>query len=92
MNRSLCKAAAISSVVQLFVLAVRRLAKIGRWGSFLLEWVRDVVDYVLTYAVCFIAIYGLSFSEGDRRFCSRGKLRIAHPSGFVFLFAFGCSS
>lgn len=61
--------------MQLFVLAVRRLSKAGRWGNYLMEWVRDVVDYVMTYAICFIAIYGLSFSEGERRLCSRVKLQ-----------------
>lgn len=62
--RSLCKAAAVSTVMQLFILAVRRLSKVGRWGAYLLEGLRDAVDYVLSYAVCFIGIYGLSFSEG----------------------------
>lgn len=65
--RSLCKAAAISSVVQLFVQAARRLSKVGRWGSYLMEWVRNIMDYVLTYAICFISIYGLSFSEVNLR-------------------------
>lgn len=51
--------------MQLFVRVVRRLSKLGRWGSYLMEWVRDVVDYVLTYAICFISIYGMSFSEGE---------------------------
>lgn len=52
--------------MQLFVRVVRRLSKLGRWGSYLMEWVRDVVDYVLTYAICFISIYGMTFSEGER--------------------------
>eukprot|EP00752_Nemacystus_decipiens_P017801 g15960.t1 len=81
---SLCKAAEISSVVQLFVMAVRRLSKVGRWGSYLLEWVRDVVDYALDYAICFISIYGLSFADAGHRvselFKRRGVTTIANDS------------
>eukprot|EP00903_Cladosiphon_okamuranus_P019553 g17984.t1 len=81
---SLCKAAAISSAVQLFVYAARRLSKAGRWGSYLMEWVRNIVDYVLTYAICFISIYGLSFSEAGQRvselFKRRGVTTIANDT------------
>lgn len=55
------------AVVKLVITALRRISKLGRCGNFLLEWLRDAVNYVLTYVICFISIYGLSFSEGTER-------------------------
>lgn len=62
--RSLCKAAAVTTVVRLFIQAMRCLPRVCRCCNFLLELLRGVLDYVLTYVICFISIYGLSFSEG----------------------------
>jgi len=63
--RSLCKAAAVTTVMTLVIKVVRRLSKAGRWSSYLVEWLRNSVEYVFSYAICFISIYGLSFSEGE---------------------------
>lgn len=62
--RSLCKAAAVATVVNLVITTLRRISKFGRCGNVLLHWLRGAVNYALTYAICFISIYGLSFSEG----------------------------
>ncbi|CAM9256058.1 unnamed protein product, partial [Hapterophycus canaliculatus] len=81
---SLCKAAAVVSVVRLAVAALRRMSKLGRCGNFLLEWLRDAVHYALTYAICFISIYGLSLSEAGQRvselFRKRGMITIANDA------------
>lgn len=65
-HRSLCKAAAISSVIRLLRMALRRLARVACCLGFLLFWFQAAVDYVLQYSVCFVGIYGLSLSEGAR--------------------------
>ncbi|CAN0166641.1 unnamed protein product, partial [Ectocarpus fasciculatus] len=79
---SLCKAAAISAVVSLLTQTVRRLAKLGRCGSFVLGWLQGLADYVLAYSICFISIYGLSYSEANQRvselFRRRGVTTIAN--------------
>ena len=51
-------------MVSLLTQTVRRLAKLGRCGSFVLGWLQGLADYVLAYSICFISIYGLSYSEG----------------------------
>ncbi|CAM9494927.1 unnamed protein product [Ectocarpus sp. 4 AP-2014] len=79
---SLCKAAAISTAVRLLTRTVRRLAKVGRCGSFVLGWLQRLADYILAYSICFISIYGLSFSEAGQRvselFRRRGVTTIAN--------------
>lgn len=56
----------MTTVMTLVIKVVRRLSKAGRWSSYLLEWLRNCVEYVFSYAICFISIYGLSFSEGEQ--------------------------
>ncbi|CAN0233684.1 unnamed protein product, partial [Scytosiphon promiscuus] len=79
---SLCKAAAVVAVVRLLITALRRITKLGWCGGFLLEWLRDAVSYALAYVICFVSIYGLSFSEAGQRvselFRRRGVTTIAN--------------
>lgn len=38
---------------------------------FVLAYVQAAVDYAVAYTICFIGIYGLSFSEGNRHASTR---------------------
>ena len=58
--RSLCKAAAVVTVVQVLKYIARRF----RLLRCILSRVQSMVGYGLSYTICFISIYGLSFSEG----------------------------
>lgn len=58
--RSLCKAAAIVTVVRVLMYPLRRVRLVRR----VLSRVLSMLGYGLSYAICFISIYGLSFSDG----------------------------
>eukprot|EP00752_Nemacystus_decipiens_P011598 g10300.t1 len=60
---SLCKAAAVITVMRVLMYPVRRIWLLRR----ILNRVYRMVGYGLSYAICFISIYGLSFSEALRR-------------------------
>ncbi|CAM9643374.1 unnamed protein product [Pylaiella littoralis] len=79
---SICKAAALTTAVRIFARAMRRLTRACRYCNFLLEWLQVALDYVLAYTICFISIYGLSFSEAGRRvselFRKRGVTTVAN--------------
>ncbi|CAN0274661.1 unnamed protein product [Scytosiphon promiscuus] len=79
---SLCRASNLVAVVRLLITALRRITKLGRCGGFLLEWLRDAVKEALAYVICFVSIYGLSFSEAGQRvselFRRRGVTTIAN--------------
>jgi len=55
---SLCKAALAITVVRVVLYPVRRLCLVRQFVA--------SIRYGLSYAVCFVSIYGLSFNEGAR--------------------------
>ena len=65
-HRSLCKAAAVIAMLEMVTRLLRRLSCFR--GSMIVRAIlRGFADHVghgLSYAVCFVSIYGLSFSEG----------------------------
>lgn len=63
-HRSLCKAAAISGLVYAFHAVLHHLMGVAWYLKLLSSWVQDTVDYVITYSICIVSIYGLTFSEG----------------------------
>lgn len=69
--RSLCKASAITGAVRLLRMTVRWSFRLRRLMSFVLAYVQVAVDYAVAYTICFIGIYGLSFSEGNRHTSTR---------------------
>lgn len=64
--RSLCKAAAIVAVIRVAMFPLR-VVLLGRHALCLRCFLRrfqEAVGYATSYAICFIGIYGLDFSEG----------------------------
>eukprot|EP00903_Cladosiphon_okamuranus_P005874 g5810.t1 len=68
---SLCKAAAATTVLRVLMHVVRRFSLLRR----ILSRVHSIVGYGVSYTICFISIYGLSFSEALRRVTELFRLR-----------------
>lgn len=60
----MCKAAAVQQVVSLVCMIAQRVLRYVPCASTLLSWANKAANYVLTYTIAFIGIYGLNFNEG----------------------------
>ncbi|CAM9400191.1 unnamed protein product [Ectocarpus fasciculatus] len=80
---SLCKAAAIVAVIRVAMLPLRVVCNAPFLRCFLRRF-RQAIGYATSYAICFIGIYGLNFSEALRRvhelFQRRGITMIANDA------------